>query len=351
MSKQPEEEVRKLEIQIRNLEENLDELRTDYMKKTGHLTPRRLKDFDWKWMIFITLGFAFISSIVYLLGISKKGQTLNTGIPAFFYNTEIAYFSILNMYVIIMILIPQSNKISGYQTLALISGFWCAHWLIYDWAWWALTIGMGVTSLEGFWTGHFTSPLVVPSPPMWMFLIWAILGGIMALYCFTIPRRYRELLPPTLWLYIAYPHASIMDSIGLESDMILLIGIILIIISFSIATYYTIRRFKEGIPEWMKKRKKFFEKFTKKNWKFDPLTGPTLVIIIIMLLLMHLFLVFIPVIGLFLGFIPWFLVPLFYVIFKSSSIRKYSRVLQILFAIFIIAFFIAVMVAMHYFSL
>ena len=214
MSKIKDVSISELENKIKMLESTLEELRTEFLKKTGQLPARTLKDFSWKWTVFITLGFAFISSIVYLLGIAKIGISEDTGIPSFFFHTDLAYFTILTLYVIIMVLVVQSNKINGYQTLVLISGFWCAHWLIYDWSWWALRIGMGTINLDGFWTNGFGSPIVVPHPSMWMFLLWAILGGIMALYTFTIPKRYIELLPPTIWLYTGYPNASICEMIG-----------------------------------------------------------------------------------------------------------------------------------------
>ncbi|MFX1378616.1 MAG: uL29 family ribosomal protein [Promethearchaeota archaeon] len=347
MSKTKEFSKDELEKQIKILERNLLELRKEYMKKTGQLPARNLGDFNWRWTIFMTLGFAFISSIVYLLGIAKIGISEETGIPSFFFHTDIAYFSILTLYVIVIVLVVQSNKINGYQTIALISGFWCAHWLIYDWSWWALRIGMGTVNLDSFWTSGFGSPIVIPHPPMWMFLLWAILGGIMAFYTFTIPKSYKELLPPTIWLYTGYPNASICAMIGITDNIILIIGIILIIISFSIAAFFTIRRLKGRSSNWDSK-KKLLRKISKiKDLNLGPLTFPWIFIIIGMLIFMYPFLVLIPVIGLFLGFTSWMLIPLFYVLFKGSSALKYRRAIQIIICLTLVCSLIVIMVGIN----
>ncbi len=347
MSKLNDSSIKELENQIKTLENNLQELRNEFIKKTGQLPSRNLRDFSWKWTIFVTLGFAFISSIVYLLGIAKVGISENTGIPSFFFHTDLAYFNILTLYVIIMVLIVQSNKINGYQTLVLISGFWCAHWLIYDWSWWTLRIGMGTINLDGFWIRGLGSPIVVPHPSMGMFLLWAILGGIMALYTFTIPKNYIELLPPTIWLYTGYPNASICEMIGISDDIILIIGIILIVISFSIGGFFTYRRFKGRSIEYHKKRDEIKNSFKRENLNFDPLTLPWIFIIAGMLIFMYLFLVLIPVIGLFLGFISWMLIPLFYILFKGSSALKYRKTVQITIAITLIISIIVIMYGIH----
>ncbi|MFX0144262.1 MAG: hypothetical protein ACFE9C_09305 [Candidatus Hodarchaeota archaeon] len=347
MSKIKEFSINELETQIKILENNLKDLRNEYMKKTGQLPARRLRDFNWRWTIFITLGFAFISSIVYLLGIAKVGISENTGIPSFFFHTDIAYFSILTLYVIVMVLVVQSNKVSGYQAIALISGFWCAHWLIYDWSWWALRVGMGTISLDSFWTSGFGSPIVIPHPPMWMFLLWAILGGIMAFYTFTVPKNYKELIPPTIWLYTGYPNASICEIIGISDNIILIIGIILIAISFSIAIFFTYRRLGGKKLDLRKKGEEIKKSFKRENLNLDPLALPWIFIIIGMLIFMYLFLVLIPVIGLFLGFIPWMLIPLFYVLFKSSGVLKYRNIVKIIFAISLIGSLIIIMYGIH----
>jgi hypothetical protein len=340
-----------IENQIKELEANLKDLRATYMKMTGQFPARDIRDFSWKWTIFITLGFAFISSIVYLLGIKKSGSFETTGIPAFFFNTEISYFSILTLYVIVAILIVQSNKISGYQSIGLIIGFWCAHWLIYDWIWWAIDIGMGETSIVGFWEKIFGSPILIPHIPMWMFLLISILGGIMAFYTLSIPNTYSELLPPTLWLYTVYPNASICMFIGLNEYIILVIGIILIIISFAGASFFIINRLKQGFPNWLKNKKGLRESVKKKNWKLDPLSIPWIFTIIFPLLSMPFFLLVMPVVGLFFGFISWLLIPLTYLLYKGSSILRFKKVFQVGLALFLVTFLVLVMFFMHQYAM
>jgi hypothetical protein len=177
-----------------------------------------------------------------------------------------------------------------------------------------------------------------------MFLLWAILGGVMALYTFTIPKSYIELLPPTIWLYTGYPNASICEMIGISDDIILIIGVILIIIAFSIAIFFTIHRLRGGALDWHIKRKKIRNSFKKDNLKLDPLTLPWILIIIGMLIMMYLFFVLIPVIGLFLGFIPWMIMPLIYILFKGSSALKYRRAVKIIIAIILVGVIIVIMI-------
>ena len=80
-------ELEELEKEIKATEEHLDDLRQTYMQKTGHSPVRSLTDHSWRWTIFMALGFAFITSMVYLLGISM-GTPPYYGIPAFFFGTD-----------------------------------------------------------------------------------------------------------------------------------------------------------------------------------------------------------------------------------------------------------------------
>ena len=333
MSRTAEMSIEQLEEEIKLQEANLESLRKEFLKKTGHLPPLDVKDVSWKWTIFMVLGFAFISMIVFLLGIRNAGSDLDTGIPDFFFSTDISYFAILTFYFVIALIVIQTNKISGYQILVILLGFWCAHWLIYDWGWHAIKIGMGLTVPDAmFWNDEFYSPLVILRPPMWMFLTWAILGGIVSLYTFSIPKNGKQLLPTALWLYTAYANATVFEMLGFQNDVILPVGIILIVITFSLMVLFTINhiRAKSLMSEY---KQKFKKSFKKENWRLDPLSLPWVLIIIGMLVLMHLFLILIPVIGLFLGFIPWFILPFFWILFKSSGVVKYSKQIQILVAL------------------
>ena len=149
-----------LEEEIWACEQRLESLRNDYMSKTGHMPRRSLNDSSWKWTIFMTLGFAFITMIVYLLGIRHTGSSSGLGIPEFFFETDISYFAILTFYLILAVLMVQSKKLRGYQSVSLILGFWCAHWLIYDWGWYAYSYGVGeIPDLSAFHHAGF-QPLV-----------------------------------------------------------------------------------------------------------------------------------------------------------------------------------------------
>jgi len=91
MKKTEKGTILELERQIKAIERSLDTLREEYLKRTGQLPPRDIRDFSWKWTIFMVLGFAFISCIVYLLGIAKVGEGL--GNLKFKFNSN--YFSFI----------------------------------------------------------------------------------------------------------------------------------------------------------------------------------------------------------------------------------------------------------------
>nr|MDO8115616.1 hypothetical protein [Candidatus Sigynarchaeota archaeon] len=209
--------VIKLENDIFDCEHRLEALRKEYMARTGHMPARGMADFSWKWSIFMMLGFAYISMVVYLLGIAKAGRTSGLGIPSLFFSLDVAYFALLTFSALLMVIVIQAKKLAGYQSMALILGFWCAHWLVYDWSWMAYVFGIGsIGDPMSFWSSVFGRDFLVVDPPMWLFLTEAVVGGFVALYTFTFPRRKRELIPPVVWLYAVYANATICVYAGLD---------------------------------------------------------------------------------------------------------------------------------------
>ena len=336
-----------LELEIQNSEKRLQELRTQYMKKTGHLPARSLNDTTWRWTIFMTLGFAFITSMVYLIGIRHSGRDLSTGIPSFFFQTDFAYFAILTFYMILCVLVVQFDKLSGYQTWAVILGFWCAHWLIYDWAWWAIEGGFGhLAERTDFWNENFGYDLLVVDPPMWLFLTEALIGATTALYTFTVVDKYKALLPPAIWLFAAYANPEICKQLGVDASIIQVMAIIFLCVQFSLMGIFTYKRLKKGRPSWIPSRNEIRNRFKRENWTFNPMSLPWILVIVVMLTLMHLFLILIPVIGLFLGMIPWFFLPLYFILFRSSDVMNSSKKRQYIFAGLLVGFFVLLVVFM-----
>lgn len=346
MSKSENSELEQLENEIVTCEIRLKELRNDYLNKTGHFPARSLKESSWRWTIFMTLGFAFITSIVFLLGIRHSGSDVETGIPDFFFQTDFAYFAILTFYLILCVLVVQSDRISGYQAWALILGFWCAHWLIYDWAWHAINAGFGYIDPQEFWPKAFGYDLLVVDPPMWFFLTEAIIGATTALYTFTIVDNYKSLLPPAIWLYASYANPEICKMVGVDESIILVMAIIFLCVQFSLMGIFTYKRLKKGVPSWVPNKSEVKERMKKENWTFNPLSLPWVLIIVGMLAVMHLFLILIPVIGLFLGMIPWFFLPLYFILFRSSDIMNKSKTKQYIFAGILAGFFILLIIFM-----
>jgi hypothetical protein len=339
-----------LEQQIHECETRLEQLRKLYRTETGHLPAptSALENRSWKWTIFLTLGFAFISAMVYLLGIAKRNASDSMGIPELFYGTDYAYFAILTFYVIFIAVAGFAQRISGHQIWGLILGFWCAHWLIYDWAWWAIDIGFGNHDPTTFWTSLFYSPLLIAYPPMWLFLTEAILGGVMALYTLTVPQNFKQLLPPMVWLYTVYGNASILQEVmGADVTTTLTIGLSLISVAFGVAIYFAWKRWSGRKVPWHEWADKIKLSFHPKNLGSDPLSLPWIFIILGMLGLMHLFLVLNPPVGLFLGMLPWYFVPAVYLLYRSLPSGRWHPITRIFMAIIIAGFIAGAFVFMN----
>ncbi len=291
----------------------------------------------WRWTIFMCLGYAFISCVTYLLGIAKSGRDLGLGIPEFFFEVDIAYYAILNFYVLFMILIPQLKEFKDYQIWTIFFGFWCCHWLIYDWWWWAYEFGVGkIPDINAFWLKPFYSPLLMPNPPMYLFLIEAILGSIMGIYTFFIPRNGKQLAPTFMWLWAVYINASVMMLLGVEMPWILIVGITIVVIAYAIAINNTIRfikRRKESsvLEDEEKESAQINEKIKNSIWgkilQFDVLKKPWVFILIAIFGFMYLFLATRPAIGLYMGMLIWYIIPLLYLVRKSliSMLLKFKK--------------------------
>ncbi|HUX99264.1 MAG TPA: hypothetical protein VMV49_06885 [Candidatus Deferrimicrobium sp.] len=336
-----------LEKEIWTSEQRLQELREEYLARTGHMPTRKLNDSSWKWSIFMVLGFAFISMVVYLLGIRHTGSESGLGIPSFFFETEIAYFAILSFYAILMVLMVQSKKLSGYQSMALILGFWCAHWLIYDWGWYAYTFGVGeIADPSTFWLSYAGQSFLIPQPTMWFFLLLAILGGIMAFYTFSVPRCRKHLIPPMIWLYSVYFNASLCEIMGLSETSIIIVACILAAFSFGLMGFFTFQRLKRGRPNWLTNIGSSGELLLNRKWMTDLLGIPFVFAMVGMLVTMHLFLTINPALGLFLGMIPWFFIPIYYILINSTGVAKVRGLTKILIVSVLTALFVAFVILM-----
>lgn len=332
------EGLKALERQIQETEVKLNALKEEYSNKTGHVPPQKLTEHSRKWTIFMVLGFAFISSMFYLLCIRYDYDEVTTLIPEVFFDTGFMYFAIVSFYLIIALLVIQPDKMGNYQTLALFLGFWCAHWLIYDWAWWAIRGGFNDLG-PAFWQDTFGFGALVPDPPMWLFLTEALLGGIMALYTFTVPDGFKKLVPPFVWLFAIYGNSTLGSVLNLPVIGIYIIGIAIVAIAFGLAGVFAYKRIKQhGLPVWISSFKSFKEQLSIQNWTLNPLGVPGVLIISIALITMHAFLATIPVIGFFIGIIAWYYIPFFYVLYKGSNADKYSKRGKIASALFWIGF-------------
>jgi hypothetical protein len=308
--------ISQLAAEIEQKEHELISLREQFIERTGYLPSRRFEHKHWRWTIFMALGFAYISCMVYLLGIRKSGFDEGFYIPEFFFQTDFAYFGILTFYFLFALLMGQMDRISGFQCLSLLLGFWCAHWLVYDWAWWAIEIGFGHQDMSKFWNTGFGVNLMIINPPMWVFLLEAILGGFMALYTFTIPKRTLHLLPSIMWLYTVYAHPTVALLMNLPVNVVNGLGIAGAAISFGMMVGMSIP-FVGNQIRYLKEKKGVSEA--------DPLGVPWIFLILLGFLFMYIFLVLVPVIGLMIGMIMWYFLPFLILLVRSFRVMRWPK--------------------------
>jgi len=320
MAEKGADPARQLEQDIRDQEARLQDLRNEYLKLTGHM-PVKLNDFEWKWSVFMGIGFAWITMIVYLLGIAKAGKG-SFGIPSFFFGLDIEYFGILTMFGLLMVMMPQARKFTGLQTMSYILGFWCSQWLFYDWGWYAYLIGIhSIIPGDAFWWSPFGRDFLIVAPPMWLFLALAIVGACIGIgYTFTFPRRRRELLPPMLWIIGVYFLPTILHQIiGMSADVVLIVSICIACGVFALIAIFVGQRVHQRLPEW---RSTWREKRLKMKFSVDPLGFPFMIPMVGLVATVHLFLVVFPVAGLFVGLAVWYVVPIYYLLVHSTGIAK-----------------------------
>ena len=331
-SQNPKEmDTQEITEKITIFEQYLTELRQEYLSRTGELPASHSKKRNWKWTIFMTIGFAYISCVVYYFGVRKTGQGEDFGIPEFLYAADVQYFAVLTFFIIFAIVNIQSEYLRGYQILVVLFGFWCMHWLIYDWAWWALDAGFNRLTFPDFWTDTFYSPLLIIDPPMWLFLLESILGAIVSIYTFSIPNNYVKLIPSFLWLYTVYANATVCQIFGLDTPATLVIGIILIIGIFTLIGIYTYRKIKQYQQEtsqtiW----KKLVNSFQRKNWDKEPLAMPFVLLIPIAIGLYYIIMTLNPVLGYLFSMMVWFFFPAIYFFVNTTRYKKFSTKIQIL---------------------
>ncbi|MFX0099234.1 MAG: hypothetical protein ACFFCS_06595 [Candidatus Hodarchaeota archaeon] len=321
--------IQDLESKIAEHEKELEALRGAYFKKKGQLPPRPSKDSGWRWLVFMMMGFAFLTSMFYLFNVHLRHSSNSVEyfeklrasfIPEFFLDTDFALYAILTFFVVIMVL-TISPRIKGHQAWAYILGFWCSYWIFYDWPWHAIKIGTGIKpGGSEFWWDEFGGyHLLMPNPYMWVFLVLAIVGFCIAIYMFTMPRNHVQLLPAALWLYATYANVEILRMTGLDDLYIVIIGVSIAGFACFLALYFTIVNYKKNKEQWKAKLDSLKQMVKERRWSKDPLGFPWVFIFIGSLALMYVFLVAVPVVGLFLGTIPWYLFPFARVLYYSSS--------------------------------
>ncbi len=311
--------LEELSKEIHTAELKLEQLQQEYLSRTGVLPPRTIQDKEWQWTIYMTLGIAYITFITYFLGIKQSGRGEGFWIPDFLYNAEIQFYGVLTMFVIFAVVTVQNRRLRGYQALGLLLGFWCAHWFLYDWIWWAMEFGFGHEDIL-FWISEFYSPLLIEKPPMWLFLTLAVFGVGMSVYTFTVPDNYKKLIPTVIWLYAVYMNGLVCAMIGLSTPIALVIGLIFVTLSFSLSIYFAVKKVKDSTG------------INKKTLTSLPDEAPFPIlrkyfwyIFILLVLTSYILSIFIPLAGLFVGMLTWYIIPSVKFIINATSFQKLSR--------------------------
>ena len=323
--------LEELSKEIRDTELKLKKLREEYLSRAGVLPPRTFQDKDWRWTIYMTLGIAYITFITYFMGIKQSGRGEGFWIPDFLYNAEVQFYGVLTFFVIFAIVIVQKQRLRGYQVLALLIGFWCTHWLLYDWIWWAMEFGFGHESLITFWTTKFYSPLLIEKPPMWLFLVLALFGCGMSAYTFFVPDDYKKLIPSIIWLYAVYMNGLVGAILGLNTPVTLAIGLTLIAIAFGLSIYNTVKKVKK-----VKTRKAEAPNLPADKRNHQPLKKYYVFIFISLVVASYIFSILIPLIGFIIGMITWYVIPLTKFIINATPFQKLSKKKKIVVIVIVI---------------
>jgi hypothetical protein len=172
---------------------------------------------------------------------------------------------------------------------------------------------------EGFWIPDFL-PLLIAKPPMWLFLTLAVFGVGMSVYTFTVPDNYKKLIPTVIWLYAVYMNGLVCEMLGLSTPIALTIGLVIVAISFTLMIYLSVRKIQKKRQEKKKTHESTVTKrglWFKKNWFVYTL--------LFLILSTYVFSVVIPLVGLILGMITWYVIPLLFFIVNATPFQKLSQ--------------------------
>lgn len=344
------ESAQDLTTQIQETERILKDYYEKYETITGESYVQPVAKSQWNWTRLLTIGFAFISCMVYLLGIAKVGKD-SSGLPELFFGVDVQYYLFLTFYFLLAVIIPQIHQLKGYQIMQLFLGFWCFHWLVYDWWWWAYELGLGVVyNTPEFWNDLFYSPLLIPNPPMWLFLVEAFLGTGIGFYTIFVPKSNRDIAPSFIYLYTVYMNASVGLVFGLTTPVILGIGITLILIAYGLAILSMKRNhvFEAIKQRYISKNRETKSSSSSQPWidrilSFDAFKAPWSYVTIFCLITFHVITLILPGLGVLFALIPWYLIPILFLfrqsIYHNSWSAKKKRILFILIVVLIMLAF------------
>lgn len=364
------ENIESLENEIALAQTRLDELQEIYKQTTGnqYISPASKHQHNWTRLMMV--GFAFISCFIYMFGVRGTGKG-ELPIPDFVFSIDVQYYLVLTFYVLIAILIPQSKSFKGYQLMQLFLGFWCMHWLVYDWWWWAYEMGLGHLDLPAWWNDAFYSPLLMKDPPMWLFLIEALLGSGIGLYTLFVPKCNKHLAPAWIYLYTVYMNASVFLLFGVDNTIILAIGICLLLVAYGLAIYFMIEEksfqklakiIKKHLPikkakvsdeqEQKQDREEEPERKEKVHWSdkllsFDPFKKPWSYVMFVCLVTQHILTATVVGVGLIVSIIPWFVIPILYFFKEAIDHNDWNPVVKKVLKALLIALLIFVCVFMN----
>jgi uncharacterized membrane protein len=139
-------------------------------------------------------------------------------------------------------------------------------------------------------------------------------------YTFTVPDNYKKLIPTVIWLYAVYMNGLVCEMLGLSTPIALTIGLVIVAISFTLMIYLSVRKIQKKRQEKKKTHESTVTKrglWFKKNWFVYTL--------LFLILSTYVFSVVIPLVGLILGMITWYVIPLLFFIVNATPFQKLSQ--------------------------
>jgi len=118
-----------------------------------------------------------------------------------FTDWSIYYLDFIPVWMVISI-VAMTGKITAFRLTKYITFFMLGYWLWYDWAWWTIVAIVRPASFS--FTTTFYFDILVPSTPMWLFLLISMVGVFLSILLARHAETLLDCLPFVVYLFLVY---------------------------------------------------------------------------------------------------------------------------------------------------